>query len=45
VSIALGTLAAGECPAIDLDGNQAVTVDELVTAVTAALEGCDAVEA
>jgi hypothetical protein len=42
VNIALGTLAVDECPPFDRDKSGTVTIDELVTAVQAALEGCGA---
>jgi len=40
VNIALGLLPASECVAADRDQNQEITVDELVSAVDAALHGC-----
>jgi hypothetical protein len=40
VAIALGTAQVGQCISIDGDGNESVTVSELVTAVNNALNGC-----
>ena len=40
VNIALAQRGATACPALDVDGNESVTVDELVRAVRSALEGC-----
>ena len=40
VNSALGNLAMSERPAFDSNGDHKVTVDELVTAVNAALNGC-----
>lgn len=40
VSIALGTVPAAQCPAMDTSGEGQVTVDELIAAVTMALVGC-----
>lgn len=40
VSIALGATALPACLAFDLDGNDEVTIAELVAAVNAALQGC-----
>lgn len=40
VNLALGLSNAGMCASADLNGDQAVTVDELVQAVNAALSGC-----
>jgi hypothetical protein len=40
VNIALGTASVDACPAMDRNGNGQVVVNELVTAVTAALVGC-----
>jgi hypothetical protein len=39
VRIALGTAGVAGCPALDLNGDLAVTVDELLRAVAAALSG------
>ncbi len=41
VDIALGNQALAVCPAIDTSGDLAVSVDEIIQAVTTALEGCD----
>ena len=41
VAIALGTLADDNCPALDRNHDGQVTVDELVDAVSRALDGCD----
>jgi Putative Ig domain len=40
INIALGNLPATDCPAVNADGNESVTIDELVAAVNAALIGC-----
>jgi hypothetical protein len=40
VNIALGTLTVEECPSFDRNQSGTVTIDELVTAVQAALVGC-----
>lgn len=40
VNIALGTTPVQACPAFDRDQNGAVTVDELLLGVSAALNGC-----
>jgi hypothetical protein len=40
VNIALGAAPLGSCPRFDADGNGMVTVDELIAAVNAALNGC-----
>jgi hypothetical protein len=40
VNIALGTLDLPACSAIDSSANGAVTIDELIAAVSAALNGC-----
>jgi hypothetical protein len=40
IGIGLGYQSWEECPAIDKDGSEAVSVDELVAAVTGAVEGC-----
>jgi hypothetical protein len=40
VGVVLGTLAIGVCRAADRDGDGRVTIDEVVAAVRAALEGC-----
>jgi hypothetical protein len=40
IGIGLGYQSWEECPAIDKDGSEAVSVDELVAAVTSAVEGC-----
>lgn len=42
VSIGLGSAGVEQCRAMDRNDDQAVTVDELVTAVGHALEGCPA---
>lgn len=42
VNIALGSAQLDACPAFDADGNDAVTVDELITAIGFALTGCPA---
>ena len=42
VGIALGSARVDRCPAADGDGDQAVTIAELVAAVNAALSGCPA---
>lgn len=40
VNIALGAPDVSACAALDADGNQAVTIEELLGAVNAALNGC-----
>jgi hypothetical protein len=40
VNIALGNLDLSICAAIDSNANEAVTIDELIAAVNAALSGC-----
>jgi hypothetical protein len=40
IRIAFGDAPSGDCRAMDGDGNGAVTVDELVAAITQALQGC-----
>jgi hypothetical protein len=40
VSVALGILSVDECPVFDFNGDRLVTVDEIITAVRQALEGC-----
>jgi hypothetical protein len=40
VNIALGVIAVDACEAMDLDGSGSVTVDELLSAIDAALNGC-----
>lgn len=40
VTIALGELLIGSCPAFDTNGDGAVTVDEIIAAIDAALNGC-----
>jgi hypothetical protein len=40
VRIAFGDAPIGDCPAMDGDGNGAVAVNELVAAVSQALQGC-----
>jgi ELWxxDGT repeat protein len=40
VGMALGTRPLSACPEIDKDANDTVSVDELVSAVRSALEGC-----
>lgn len=40
VTIALGAAPADRCPAVDADGDAAVSISELIGAVNAALEGC-----
>ena len=40
VTIALGTADTEDCLALDADFSGLVTVDELIAAVNAALEGC-----
>jgi hypothetical protein len=40
VAIALGVGDFEDCPEFDIDGNSLVTVDELIAAVGAALQGC-----
>jgi hypothetical protein len=40
VNIAGGTLAIGQCPAVDIDGDLRVAINELIAAVGAALDGC-----
>lgn len=40
VNIALGTAGAEACSAVDLNGDDQVTIDELLRAVSAALNGC-----
>jgi hypothetical protein len=40
VNIALGSGSVTECAAGDLDGDQQITVDEILTAVSNALNGC-----
>ena len=40
VNIALGTQPLADCPAVDANGDDHVTVNELLQAVRAALDGC-----
>jgi cysteine-rich repeat protein len=40
VNISLGMLGVDSCPSFDRDGNHTVSIDELITAVNATLEGC-----
>ena len=40
VNIALGMANVSSCPPMDQNGDGVVTVNELVSAVNAALEGC-----
>jgi hypothetical protein len=40
VSIALDIVSLERCEAMDLDGSGSVTVDELLRAINAALNGC-----
>ncbi len=40
VNIALGTTSVDACPSFDTNGDDAVTIDELVAAVNRALTGC-----
>jgi len=40
VNIALGSAVVEDCPKVDRNGDGKVTIDELLTAVRAALEGC-----
>ncbi len=42
VNIALGTVSLAECPSFDRDIDNAVSVDELITAVNTALSQCPA---
>ncbi|MND05766.1 hypothetical protein D3C83_267570 [compost metagenome] len=42
VNIALGNAAVGTCEAFDANGNGSVTINELIAAVNAALNGCPA---
>ena len=44
VSIALGTESIEQCTVIDRNADRQVTVDEIVSALTAALDGCPAAE-
>jgi len=41
VSIALGAPSVEQCPAIDMNQDTRATVDEIVSAVTNALQGCE----
>jgi len=41
VNIALDTQSVDECPAFDRNFDRIVTVDELLRAVNAALDGCE----
>jgi hypothetical protein len=40
VAIALGSTVIDECPALDSDGDTAVSISELIAAVNHALSGC-----
>ena len=40
VGMAVGTIPIGDCPEVDANADQVVTVDELLRAVAAALNGC-----
>jgi hypothetical protein len=40
VNIALGTASIDTCPAGDVDGNLEITIEEIIAAVNAALNGC-----
>lgn len=40
ITIALGNTSLGACLVVDKNGNGAITVDELATAVNNALNGC-----
>ncbi len=40
VDIALGKRSLDDCPELDFDTDDSVTINELVRAVTAALDGC-----
>ena len=40
VDIALGKLPLSECAVFDQSGNEEVDINELIVAVSAALEGC-----
>jgi hypothetical protein len=40
VNIALGNASVSECEAGDANGDTQITVDEILTAVNNALEGC-----
>ena len=42
VSIALGTISVAACSSADVDGNQVLSVAELLTAVARATDGCPA---
>ena len=42
VRIALGEVQATSCAAADVNGDGAVSIDELVRAVSQALDGCTA---
>jgi hypothetical protein len=41
VNIALGAVGVAACPAMDDDDSGAVTVDELLRAIDAGLNGCE----
>jgi CSLREA domain-containing protein len=43
ISIALGTTSVATCPALDPNGDDEVTIDEVLTAVNHAVSGCPAV--
>jgi hypothetical protein len=40
VNIALGNTGVGACPAFDRNGDGMVSINELILAVNAALDGC-----
>jgi hypothetical protein len=40
VNIALGTTSVAQCSSGDADHDNTITIDEIVTAVNAALDGC-----
>ena len=41
VNVALGIASVEQCPAIDVNGDGEVTIDELISAVGQALQGCE----
>ncbi len=45
VNVALGNLAADQCPRVDVNGDGAVAINELILAVNRALRGCAAADA
>jgi hypothetical protein len=40
VNIALGSASLDDCPSFDTNGDDRVTIDELIAAIDAALKGC-----